>query len=293
MDEIELRDGDPQLIDVLHLGREHVIGAWRVGDVLIDPGPSSSVATLLPGLDRDPPRAIALTHIHLDHAGSAGTLAQRFPDAEIWVHERGAPHLADPRKLLESAGRLYAERMQRLWGEVLAVPAERLRVLRGGERLGPFAVAYTPGHASHHVAYLHEPSGRAFAGDIAGVRIGAGRVLAPTPPPDIDLQAWRASLEVIEAWRPRSLAVTHFGAFDDVDAHLAELREHLDEVETWAAERDEASFVARLRLRAGAGAAGSGARPGAGETAGAYVQALPAEQSFQGLARYLRKREST
>jgi glyoxylase-like metal-dependent hydrolase (beta-lactamase superfamily II) len=281
----EPRDGDTRLMDVLHLGRQHVIGAWRVGDVLVDPGPSSSLGTLIGALDRDPPRAIALTHIHLDHAGGAGTLARRYPHAEIWVHERGAPHLVDPRKLLESAGRLYGEDMQRLWGEVLAVPAERLRVLRGGERLGPFAVAYTPGHASHHVSYLHEPSGRAFAGDVAGVRIGDGRVLAPTPPPDIDLPAWRASIDTIEAWRPRSLAITHFGCFDDVGDHLAALRAHLDEVEAWAAEGDEASFVARMRARAGADGRGGDA-----STAGAYVQALPAEQSFQGLTRYLRKR---
>jgi glyoxylase-like metal-dependent hydrolase (beta-lactamase superfamily II) len=287
MDPIELTDGEAQLIDVLHLGREQVIGAWRVGDVLIDPGPSSSVATLLPSLDSRPPRVIALTHIHLDHAGAAGTLAERFPEAEVWVHERGAPHLIDPRKLLDSAGRLYGDQMQRLWGDVLPVPAERLRVLHGGERLGPFQVAYTPGHASHHVSYLHEPSRRAFTGDVAGVRIGAGRVLAPTPPPDIDLPAWRASLDTIEAWRPRSLAVTHFGGFEDVQAQIDSLRAHLDEVEAWAGEGDEASFVARLRARAGAdGGAGEG------ETAGAYVQALPAEQSFQGLTRYLRKRRS-
>jgi hypothetical protein len=108
-------------------------------------------------------------------------------------------------------------------------------------------------------------------------------VLAPTPPPDIDLPAWRASLETLEAWRPRSLAVTHFGAFDDVRAQLASLRAHLDEVEGWAADGDEASFTARLRARAGADAS---------ERAGAYVQALPAEQSYQGLRRYLRKREA-
>ncbi len=288
MDEIELADGEARLIDVRHLGRDQVIGAWRVGDVLIDPGPSSSVETLLAALGDRVPRAIALTHIHLDHAGAAGTLARRFPQAEVWVHERGAPHLIDPSRLLDSAGRLYGDQTQRLWGEVLAVPAERLRVLRGGERLGPFQVAYTPGHASHHVSYLHEPSGRAFTGDVAGVRIGAGRVLAPTPPPDIDLAAWRASLDTIEAWRPRSLAVTHFGAFDDAQAQLADLRAHLDDVEAWAAEGDEASFVARLRARAGAGRDGDRA----GETAGAYVQALPAAQSYQGLARYLRKRDA-
>ena len=278
----DLRDGAPQLIDVMHLGRARVIGAWRVGDVVIDPGPTSSVAALLAQLDAAPPRAIALTHIHLDHAGAAGTLARRYPGAEVWVHERGAPHMVDPAKLLASAERLYGADMDRLWGEVLPVPADRLRVLRGGERLGPFAVAYTPGHASHHVSYLHEPSGRAFAGDVAGVRIGAGPVLAPTPPPDIDLQAWRASLDVLEAWRPCSLAVTHFGAHEDVVEHLAALRAHLDEVERWAGELDEQEFVARIRERVAGGRGAGGA--------GTYGQALPPEQSYQGLTRYLRTR---
>ncbi len=273
---------EPQLIDVIHLGRARVIGAWRVGDVLIDPGPSSSVDTLLGLLDAAPPRAIALTHIHLDHAGAAGTLARRYPDAEVWVHERGAAHLADPAKLLASAGRLYGAEMQRLWGDVLPVPAERLRVLYGGEQLGAFHVAYTPGHASHHVSYLHEPSATAFAGDVAGVRIGDGPVLAPTPPPDIDLEAWRASLDVLAAWRPRRLAVTHFGAHENVAEHLAALRLHLEQVEAWAAEGDEARFVERLRARAGTG--------GSAPAAGSYGQALPPGQSFQGLARYLAKR---
>jgi glyoxylase-like metal-dependent hydrolase (beta-lactamase superfamily II) len=269
------------LIDLLHLGRPRVIGAWRVGDVIVDPGPSSCLPALLPMLERRPPRALALTHIHLDHAGAAGSLVERFPELEVWVHERGAQHLIDPSRLLESAGRLYGGEMERLWGEVLPVPAERLRVLGGGETLGPFQVAYTPGHASHHVSYLHEPSGRAFTGDVAGVRIGEGLVLAPTPPPDIDLQAWRSSLELIEAWRPRSLAVTHFGVHEDVEAHLASLRAHLDEVEAWAGELDEAGFVAKVRERAGATAT-----PGRG---GAYAQALPPQQSYQGLVRYLQR----
>ncbi len=271
-----LREGQPELIDVLHLGRPRVIGAWRAGDVLIDPGPGSALGALLPRLEADPPRVIALTHIHLDHAGAAGALARRFPDAEVWVHERGAPHLIDPSRLLDSAARLYGDDMQRLWGEVLPVPSERLRVLRGGERIGPFSVAYTPGHASHHVSYLHTPSGRAFTGDVAGVRIGDGPVLAPTPPPDIDLEAWRASLRTIEAWQPSSIAVTHFGAFEDVPEQLAALRLHLDEVEAWASEGDEADFVERVHARV--------------DGDSSYGQALPPEQSYQGLARYLRKR---
>ncbi len=270
---------EPEPIDLRHLGRAKVIGAWRVGEVLVDPGPSSCVGELLRALERDPPRVLALTHIHLDHAGATGSLLRRFPDAEVWVHERGARHVTDPSRLLASATRLYGADMERLWGEVLPVPAERVRVLRGGERLGPFRVAYTPGHASHHVSYLHEPSGRAFTGDVTGVRIDGACVLAPTPPPDIDVRAWRASLELIEAWRPRSLAVTHFGSYDDVDAHLAALREQLERAQRLAGEGDEAAFAAALRARV----AGSSTP----ETAAAYEQAMPPEQSFHGLARYL------
>jgi glyoxylase-like metal-dependent hydrolase (beta-lactamase superfamily II) len=272
---------EPELIDLLHLGRPRVIGVWRVGEVLVDPGPSSCLETLLPLLERHPPRVLALTHIHLDHAGASGSLLRRFPDAEVWVHERGAPHLIDPTRLLESATRLYGQEMERLWGEVLPVPAERIRVLRGGESLGPFHVAYTPGHASHHVSYLHEPTGRAFTGDVTGVRIGEGPVLAPTPPPDIDLDAWRASLDLIERWSPSSIAVTHFGAQDHVREHLADLREQLERAEAMARELDEPAFASAVRARV----AGSSTP----QTAAAYEQAMPPEQSFHGLARYLRR----
>jgi glyoxylase-like metal-dependent hydrolase (beta-lactamase superfamily II) len=270
------------LVDLLHLGRPRVIGAWLVGDVVVDPGPSSCLDRLLPALERRPPRAIALTHIHLDHAGASGTLLRRFPDAELWVHERGAPHLIDPRRLLDSATRLYGGAMQRLWGEVLPVPAERVRVLTGGETLGPFQVAYTPGHASHHVSYLHEPSARAFTGDVTGVRIAEGPVLAPTPPPDIDLRAWRDSLDVIAGWSPRALAVTHFGDYEDVEEHLGALREQLERVEAMARELGEDAFAAAVRSEVGEGTTA--------DTAAAYEQAMPPGQSFQGLARYLHRR---
>lgn len=284
-----LLDAEPELIDLMHLGRPQVLGAWRVGDVLVDPGPSSCLNVLLPVLEEHPPRALALTHIHLDHAGASGSLLERFPDAEVWVHERGAPHLLDPRRLLASAGRLYGADMERLWGEVLPVPEDRLRVLRGGEALTPFRVAYTPGHAYHHVTYLHEATGCAFTGDVAGVRIGDGPVLAPTPPPDIDLQAWRASLDLIEAWHPRSLALMHFGSHDDVAGHLAGLREHLDQLEAMAGDLDEASFASAIRARLAASATTrTAASP---STAAAYERAMSVRQSFQGLARYLRGRE--
>ena len=277
-------DAEPELIDLMHLGRAHVIGAWRVGDVIVDPGPSSCLPTLLERLERDPPRVLALTHIHLDHAGATGSLLRRFPELEVWVHERGAPHLIDPGKLLSSATRLYGADMQRRWGEVLPVPAARLRVLSGGERVGAFRVAYTPGHASHHVSYLHEPSGYAFTGDVTGVRIDGACVLAPTPPPDIDLQAWRASLELVESWRASRLAITHFGAYADVEEQLLALREELARVEQLAGTDGEEAFAAALRARIGAST-------GAG-TAAAYAQATSPEQNFAGLARHLSARQS-
>jgi glyoxylase-like metal-dependent hydrolase (beta-lactamase superfamily II) len=271
---------EPRLIDLLHVGREHAVGAWLLGDVIVDPGPSSCLEQLLDGLQGQTPRALALTHIHLDHAGAAGTLAAHFPELEVWVHERGAPHLADPAKLLASATRLYGDQMERLWGEVLPVPAERLRVLSGGERIGPFEVAYTPGHAWHHVSYRQRESGWVFSGDVAGVRIDGGPVMAPTPPPDIDLPAWRESIELLEGWRPETLAVTHFGRYDDVGEHLRALRAHLDEIERLADELDEADYVAALATRAAAGA-----------VAPTYGQTMPAAQGYKGMRRYLERRD--
>jgi glyoxylase-like metal-dependent hydrolase (beta-lactamase superfamily II) len=272
-----------QLIDLMHLRRERVIGSWLIGDVLIDPGPQSCMDTLLDALGGEPPRVIALTHIHLDHAGATGSLLARFPEIEeVWVHERGARHLIDPSKLLASAGRLYGEEMDRLWGQMLPVPQERIKPLAGGESLSGFQVAYTPGHASHHVAYLHTDSGTAFCGDLAGVRIlPQGPVLAPTPPPDIDLPAWRASLSIVEAWRPQVLVPTHFGSYDDVSEHFAALREVLTEMERWASEGDVQRFAEKMKEKV--------QRADDPQVTLAYAQAMPADQSYAGLQRYLQR----
>ena len=269
-----------RLIDVCHQGQPHVIGAWLVDGVLIDPGPASTVATLLEGLDAERPRAIAVTHIHLDHSGATGRLVREWPDVEVYVHERGAPHLADPGKLLSSAARLYGDDMDRLWGETLPVPEERLRVLGdGGEIEGGFRYAYTPGHASHHVSYLHTASGTAFTGDAAGVRIADGPVSAPTPPPDIDLEAWRASIDVIESWNPAAVAPTHFGRFEDVSEHLAGLRAYLDEWAPKVRELDQDAWIAAYRERI----APASEIP-------AIEMAMPVEQQYAGLERYWAKR---
>src|ERR687892_2584979 len=160
---------EPRLVDVLQRGRERVISAWDLGGAVVDPGPERRIETLLEALESEP-RALLLTHIHLDHAGAAGVLARTFPSLTVYVHERGAPHLADPSKLLESAERLYGDDMERLWGEVAPVPEDRIRPLSGGETVEGFEVAYTPGHASHHVSYFDAEARTAYVGDVGGVR---------------------------------------------------------------------------------------------------------------------------
>jgi glyoxylase-like metal-dependent hydrolase (beta-lactamase superfamily II) len=272
-----------RLIDVMHLGRPHVIGAWLVGDVVIDPGPTSCLETLLEGLGGERPRALLLTHIHLDHAGASGSLVQRWPDLEVYVHDRGARHLIDPERLLESARMLYGDDMDRLWGEMVPVPEANIRVLNGGESLlgGEFEVAYTPGHASHHVSFLHE--GTAFVGDVGGARIAGSRLtIPPTPPPDIDVEKWHASIELISGWKPDRLVMTHFGVGEDVDAQLDELAGRLDDWAARAREQRMDAFVAGVRAEI-AGHVDS-------DTAAAYEQAAPPEQLYAGLERYWQKR---
>jgi glyoxylase-like metal-dependent hydrolase (beta-lactamase superfamily II) len=272
-----------RLIDVMHLGRPRVIGAWVVGDVVIDPGPTSCLDTLLTGLGEERPRALLLTHIHLDHAGASGSLVQRWPDLEVYVHERGARHMISPERLVNSARQLYGDDMDRLWGEMVPVPEQNLRVLQGGETLfdGAFEVAYTPGHASHHVSFLHEDT--AFVGDTGGVRIaGAPLTLPPSPPPDIDVEQWHASIERIAAWKPLRLVMTHFGSSEDVDAQLGELSRRLDEWAAYARSEERAAFVERVRAEV--------AEHVDRETAAAYEQAAPPDQLHAGLERYWRKR---
>ena len=272
-----------RVIDTEHLGRHRVIGCWEVDGVLVDPGPESTLPTLLAGLGEGfEPRALLLTHIHFDHAGASGALVKLWPDLPVYVHEAGAPHMADPSRLVRSATRLYGEAdMQRLWGAVVAVPEANLHVVSGGETvLDDFRVEYTPGHASHHVSYLHEPTGTALVGDVAGVRIPpADLVVAPTPPPDIDVDAWRRSIDLVEGWAPQRLALTHFGEVTgDVPEHLDRLRASLDEQieRTGRLTQEEfvASQVAALEEQADL------------ETARVYEQAVPPHHIWLGLDRW-------
>lgn len=232
-----------RIVDLQFQGAPHVIATavldTRAGLVLVDPGPTSCLSALRAGLEGLGARlsdvtAVLLTHIHLDHAGVSGRLTRELPNVEIFVHERGAKHMIDPTKLLDSAARLYGDQMDRLWGEFLAVPAGNVRALAGGERISlgelTLDVAYTPGHASHHVSYFDARRGMAFVGDTCGVRLGPAEfVVAPTPPPDIDLATWDQSLKRILTWSPTTLFLTHFGPPPNAPAeHVEALREALD-----------------------------------------------------------------
>jgi glyoxylase-like metal-dependent hydrolase (beta-lactamase superfamily II) len=243
------------------------------------------MATLLEALGEERPRAVLLTHIHLDHAAATGALVRRWPELEVYVHERGAPHLIDPSRLLASAERLYGAAMERLWGEIVPVPEANVKPLAGGEQVLGMRVAYTPGHASHHVCYLHEESGTAFVGDVAAVRIpGVDLIVPPTPPPDIDIEAWEGSIGIVEAWAPERLALTHFAAVEEPAEHLATVRERLREEARVARELPEDEYERRHRERVAE-------RAESEEATAEMVQCVPPEYQWRGLDRYWSKRE--
>ena len=270
------------------------------GAAIVDPGPASTLTTLTAtlryhGIAVKDLRAILLTHIHFDHAGATGALVAENPDIEVFVHAKGVRHLADPTRLIASARQLWGDELETLWGEFLAVPAANLRSLEGGEhiRVGErdLEVAYTPGHARHHVSYFDRATGIAFVGDTAGVRVGpVPYAMPPTPPPDVDLPAWRDSVARIDRWRADTLFLTHFGPHADTVSHLQSFLDHLDElgeiarriVEGDSGRAGQDQFVAEvarlLRRRL----------PGA--TARHYEEAAPLNLCWLGLERYWKRR---
>ncbi len=272
------------------------------GPILVDPGPSSAIGGLRRGLAEHERsvgdlQAILLTHIHLDHAGATGVLARENPRLRVFVHERGAPHVVDPSKLVASASRLYGDRMEALWGEIAPVDASRIQALQGGERLAvagrTLDVAYTPGHAWHHVSYLDRETGTACVGDVAGVRFAPSEeVIPPTPPPDVDVNRWNESLDTIAAWSASRLLLTHFGTFDDVGSHLGRVRARLNEMASLARQsldepaRDDEERIAWFRVRMRESLV---VRLGE-DAAAAYEAAQPLEHYWHGLARYWRRR---
>lgn len=291
-------------IDLQFRGTPHVVATAILpaadGVTLIDPGPTSCLPILERGLrDRGltlrDVRSLLLTHIHLDHAGASGSIVERVPAVKVYVHERGAPHMIDPAKLLASVTRLWGDQMDSVWGAFLPVPAGQVMVLKGGERLSlagtGIRVAYTPGHAKHHVSFLDEHSGMAYVGDTAGVRVGGDYLIAPTPPPDIDIDAWQESLNTIEAWQPVSLFLTHFGPVSPARAHLARFRTTIASAAETAREMIASGGADEELARRFSEWMRQDLRKVLPESeARAAELAAPFDQLWQGLARYWQKK---
>ncbi len=238
-----------ECIDLKHLGVDGAIAVYVLADgddgaggepALVDPGPSTALERLTSELGRlgigaGDLRHIVLTHVHLDHAGSTGHLMDAYPEATVHVHVDGAPHMVDPTRLVASTRRTFGEAHDRLWGEVLPVPANRIRVWRPGEA-GPLPhlrALPTPGHIAHHLTYLDERDGTLFSGDAMGIVLGdEAPSHPPTPPPAVDLRAWTHSLDEILAVGPERFGATHFGLRGDVPGRVRQLRERLDALES-------------------------------------------------------------
>lgn len=299
---------DVGMVDVQFRDHAKLIATWVMptsdGLALLECGPTTTLPNLLAGLrelgcEPEDLLHLLLTHIHLDHAGAAGTLMELFPNVTLYVHELGAPHMIDPSRLLQSAARVYGERMDVLWGDFLPCPAERVVVLTDGDRLElggvTLDVLYTPGHASHHVAFYRPSDGSVVAGDVAGVRVPPSQLVwPPTPPPDVDIEAWHVSLDRLRAINPQRLLVTHFGAFDDVDRHLDQLDRQLDAftdaVAGWQAQGLDRDAIAEQLARFAADQTMAAGEPL--PAPGMVENVTPFGMTADGLLRWLRRRAS-
>lgn len=220
---------------------EEILGSYLLAGngelALIDPGPTSTLEALYTGIreagfDPQDLTHVLATHVHLDHSGAVGTLARDIPRAHVYAHSQGIPHLLDTSKLVASAQRIYGERMIPFWGEIEAVPEQQLKALKGGDILNVagrrLEVHYAPGHAIHHIILFDVHSGELFAGDVAGVRLqDSNYVRPPTPPPDLDLEDWSQSLDLLKRLRPDVLYISHYGPVTEVTTHIGHLRERL------------------------------------------------------------------
>ena len=288
-------------LDLNFQGRPHAIASYLIrhadGAVLIESGPGSTLPALQAGLAKEDlsPHDVThvlLTHIHLDHAGAAGWLAQQ--GAMIYVHPVGAPHMLHPEKLIASAARIYGDRMQTLWGEFLPVPEDHLIVPNDEETIEignlRFTPVNTPGHAEHHYAYLFEDI--CFSGDVGGVRIPGYQYLrVPMPPPELHIERWHESIARLRKLKFNTIAPTHFGMFDDVAWHLKEVDKGLDTASRWLEEvMPAAPPLEELRRSYTEWVMKEGEQVGLDEdVVRAYEVANPLGMSADGLLRYWNK----
>ena len=294
---------DLWLLDLDFQGSPRVVAAYLItgpyGHTLIETGPGSTLPALERAVAATGARLgdvtqLLVTHIHLDHAGAAGSLLRRLPNARLFVHPVGAPHMIDPSRLLKSATRIYGDRMDALWGAFEPCPKNRVERLADGAEIvcgtRTLQALHTPGHASHHIAF-HDPEHHsAFTGDVGGVRLrGATYVRPPTPPPDIDVEAWHASVDRLRALGLKAVDLTHFGRFADPSPHFDDLLFRLDEWTRWvrewvAAGRTPDEMAVELQRRSNVDIAANVPDP---VLAQAYELATPSRMTVDGLARYL------
>ncbi len=288
-------------LDLYFQGHAQAIATYMIphssGVVLVESGPGSTLARLEKALQAHGYQLadvthVLLTHIHLDHAGAAGALARH--GAQICVHPVGAPHMLRPEKLIASATRIYGDDMDRLWGDFLPVPEANLRVVEDEEEIVigdlRFVAISTPGHAEHHHAYLLEDI--CFTGDIGGVRLpGPPYLRLPMPPPELHLEKWRQSVQRLRALKPKQLAPTHFGLYDDPDWHLGAIETFLDAVDAWLqALMPSEPDVDEIRARFVAWQDEQGRANGIPENLlETYEVANPSWMSAAGMQRYWRK----
>jgi glyoxylase-like metal-dependent hydrolase (beta-lactamase superfamily II) len=294
-------------LDLNFQGRPQAIAAYLVRGadavVLVESGPGSTRAGLEAGLAKEglsplDVTHLLLTHIHLDHAGAAGWLARQ--GAQVYVHPVGAPHMLSPERLLTSAGRIYGDRMESLWGEFLPVPQNKLHVLRDNEEIEMgslrFRAVDTPGHAEHHYAYLFEDI--CFSGDVGGVRIpGYPYLRVPMVPPELHLERWRQSVKRLRQEQFRYIAPTHFGIHDDPAWHLREVEKGLDNAERWLEQtmsEDPSPPIEAMRQSFTEWMVEQAAEMGlSDDVLAAYQVANPPGMSADGLLRYWKKVKMT
>jgi glyoxylase-like metal-dependent hydrolase (beta-lactamase superfamily II) len=299
---------DLWVLDTLSQGTPGVTASYLIegdgGFALVDVGPGATLEAVLAairtsGHDVADLRTIILTHIHLDHAGATGALIRRAPGARVLVHPLGAPHLVDPTRLMASATQIYGDRMGELWGEMVPVPAARITTLADGEAVHfgrrALTALHTPGHAVHHIAYHDAARGALFAGDIAGVHLeGVDFVRPPTPPPDLDLEAWSASIARLRTLRLDRLYLPHFGVARSVDAHLTALEARLyawgEIVRAGMRQQKDAPALAADLAAASEPELAAARNASGGNASQGYEVATNYLMSAQGYQRYFRKR---
>jgi glyoxylase-like metal-dependent hydrolase (beta-lactamase superfamily II) len=305
MTNVQQLDDGLWIIDLGFQGRQEVIAAYLIAGndevALIETGPSSTLSALTTGINAvgfavGDLTAALLTHIHLDHAGAAGVLARDNPNLTVYVHPFGAPHIVEPAKLIASATRIYGDRMEPLWGEIAPIPEAQVRALADGGTVSiagrTLTALFTPGHANHHIAFWDAAAGAVFTGDVGGIRMpGTDYVCAPTPPPELDPAAWAESVARLKRLNARRLLLTHYGAFDDVEAHLDQLLPHLDDFIAIAEQAlghgvSQEELTAKLHNRMAAELGDI-----AEETLVNLEWATPSYMAALGLTRYLGKRQ--